>query len=232
MKRVLSYIHCPTMQGHQLILEEMLQRRSGWSFDVCSTELCVPTVGCEPLTCLFGFTGELHVAVEGQLRDYEMLTLARLYAAALTDPDPLYCYQHLKGLGALAAINKDEKASDRRQLCDEFDKLDLAWFDDPNVQAIGANAVVTLIGGGRSPHFSGNWWMARGSWIARLFVPTLESARANFPWHVPPDRLSRGVGHHPDTAYRYFWEGWIGQPKDPLTGAMFISPSSKIVVTP
>lgn len=126
---------------------------------------------------------------------YEYPTLYQLWQDAQEDPGAAYLYLHTKGASARPSPDKpcqwiSRRGRDRwrrimaRHLIGDYRRAvaDLSDYDTSGCWLVPAEI----------PHYGGNWWWARGEWLAGL--PRPEPA----PWGWPG-------GDHP----RLFAELWL-----------------------
>lgn len=234
MYNITAYVHFPTMNRYDSISSKMIDHWKTYKFFNCikRTNICVPKDCMLPKESC-GLPNEIVVHTSHLLHDYELGVMSVMYNDAMASVDAeheLYMYQHLKGLSALSASKNDIKKVEREDYHRKLSKIDVVVFSDKNVQAVGINLAGNDVT--RYVHFSGNFWIARASWIRSLYAPTLENARQHFPWVVPPNRYSKGIGQIRQHAHRYFWEAWIGQSINRDEQLVFVDSDSGVRISP
>jgi hypothetical protein len=143
------------------------------------------------------------------LRDYETPTLQKLWEDCRANPTGAVLYCHTKGVGSPQHVGKAawRRLMDRHVIGDY----------EANLQRL---TVADIVGvdwqhNKSHPHFSGNFWMARADWIARLDSPTDYRAGGG-PWIAgnPWDRmhaemwLGSKTWHHVESLVVSNWCIW------------------------
>ena len=151
--------------------------------------------------------------VSEDFHEYENPTLQALWNAARSAPQAAYLYWHTKGVSAPADVTKRtwRRIMQRYVVADwRFNVGQLALFDFVGTNWQNSNTV---------PHFQGNFWIARGEWIANLTSPIDYRKRnqhvnfANQPWNRMHAEAWLGSQQWHHSLSRDYWDlRWdIGQ---------------------
>ncbi len=191
------YIHAASMGDHwREIVAELVGMIDGSGlYDAASSLRCV-VVGKGETRYLAsrGLPKWETVEYGGWLDEYEYPTLRALWEHACKDPSGYYLYMHTKG--ASAGPEGKAGAYSGKRFRDRWRKI-MAYYlvtrwRERVEELAGHDAVGCFPIGGPLPHYSGNFWWARGEHLARLPEP------APMPWGQPG-------GEHP----RLWAELWL-----------------------
>jgi hypothetical protein len=136
-------------------------------------------VGLDPTACVVGNrAGANHVRSimpvvyhSESVQEYETATLQRLWQHCCKNPTGSVLYAHTKGV---SAPNDPGKAAWRRLM----DRHVIGnWRENLQKLALYDMVGVDWQDSETHPHFSGNFWMARADWIARLDSPETHRAK-------------------------------------------------------
>jgi hypothetical protein len=204
------FIHYPTMKRYEIVARDIEARLKNTNFASSIDEVIINVPrDCKTPTFIPNIHVNTHVeTLNGNLRDYEMPTLHALWTHAHSlEPSNLYAYVHLKGIAMLSVGGSDGSSGFRAKLLNNLAVFNASTFLNSTHSATGPNLVCSNPGW---LHFSGNMWIAKGEHIRNLVEPTYEKVYKRIPFWTPPDRVSRGLGHHREDARRYLCEGWVG----------------------
>lgn len=131
-----------------------------------------------------------------------------------TDEEFYICYFHLKGLSRLGDTRVTDWRNYMQYWCIERWEDNVAKLDE-GMDTVGANFIEAPW-----PHYSGNFWWARASYIRKL-DPMVHPR--DLPWGQP----SRYIDAKLDEGnFRYEHEAWIGS-KNPVWAELHASPGKQ-----
>jgi hypothetical protein len=157
----------------------------------------------------------VHTSDRTNLWEYPTLDLMKQECDVVREEEFYICYFHLKGLSRLG----DQRVKDWREYmqywCIE------RWEDnvkklDEGIDTVGTNFIETPW-----PHYSGNFWWARASYIRKL-DPLVHPD--NLPWGQPSKYINAKLD---DGNFRYEHEAWIGS-KNPVWAELHSTPGKLV----
>lgn len=198
MMRLRVYLHCPMMgQFWREIAGEMWGQIDGSGLYDASDDLTAVLTGddCRRYLPWRGQPKWREIVTGADPRaSYEYPTLYQLWLDAQADPDAAYLYLHLKGASACLSDIPCQWSGRRGR--DRWRRIMAYHLVGQWRQAVSFLADHDSVGcwlvPSETPHYGGNFWWARGDWLAKLRRP--EPA----PWGWPG-------GDHP----RLWAELWL-----------------------
>lgn len=191
------YIHAASMGDHwrEIVAELVGMVDGSLLYDAAASLRCVVVGGGETrYLASRGFPKWETIEYGGWLDEYEYPTLRLLWEHACKEPDGYYLYLHTKGASSYRENSQGAYAGKRYR--DRWRKVMayhlVARWRERVAELADWDAVGCLPIGGPLPHYSGNFWWARGDHLAKLPEPA-------------PMAPGRPGGEHP----RLWAELWV-----------------------
>ena len=170
------YIHAASMGDHwREIVAELIGMIDGSGlYDASSSLRCVVVGGGETrYLASRGLPKWETIEYGGSIHEYEYPTLRLLWEHARREPDGYYLYMHSKGASSYREGSHGAYAGKRfrdrwRKIMSYY--LVTRWRERVEELA-NADAVGCFPIGGPLPHYSGNFWWARGDHVTKLAEP-------------------------------------------------------------
>jgi len=142
-------------------------------------------VGLRPMIGIVGPRRRMHFKRLGDIvyrgrsvKEYETPTVQKLWEWCIANPSDAVLYCHTKGVSKPGKLRDRWRALMEKWVVERW-KSNLHLLEDHDI--IGVDFMHRNRGYGKTEHFSGNFWMARADWIAKLMSPVVY--RDSLPRH-------------------------------------------------
>jgi hypothetical protein len=203
--KIKVFVHLNDMPGAFDVMSEQLTLASESGLLDAAEEVILCTNGDESkfsaakeIMAEFENVTFVHTSNDTRLWEYPTLDLIKQECSAIAEEEFYICYFHLKGLSRLG----DAKSVDWRNYLNYWTIE--RWEDnvaklDEGMDTVGVDFIETSW-----PHYSGNFWWARASYIRKLDPLTEPSKLA---WGTQSKLIDAKLD---DGNFRFEHEAWIG----------------------